>query len=81
MGCFLLCLRKSKKGIQLCREKGLRPTSIGVDTWAVDFVLLDEHDRLVTDAVTYRDPRTDGMMEKVFRYCRERSIIYERTGI
>ncbi|NNU84598.1 rhamnulokinase [Geobacillus sp. BMUD] len=69
-----------KKGIQLCREKGLRPTSIGVDTWAVDFVLLDAHDRLVTDAVAYRDPRTDGMMEKVFEII-EKERLYERTGI
>ncbi|AMQ20568.1 rhamnulokinase [Geobacillus thermoleovorans] len=69
-----------KKGIQLCREKGLRPTSIGVDTWAVDFVLLDERGHRLTDAVAYRDPRTDGMMEKVFDIVGKERL-YERTGI
>ena len=54
--------------------------SVGVDTWGVDFGLLDERGRLLADPVAYRDPRTDGVMD---RFCEKvpRERIYERTGI
>lgn len=69
-----------KQGIHQCVRKGLHPESIGIDTWAVDFVLLDENDQPLTEAVAYRDSRTDGMMEEVFeRVSKER--IYLETGI
>ncbi|WP_080875925.1 rhamnulokinase [Oceanobacillus timonensis] len=67
-------------GIHASRNQGFTPKSIGIDTWAVDFVLLDEQDRLLTDAVSYRDPRTDGMMEEIFqKISKER--LYLETGI
>ena len=54
--------------------------SVGVDSWGVDYVLLDDELRLVGVPVCYRDKRTTGMMERV-----QRSIpteeIYSRTGI
>jgi rhamnulokinase len=69
-----------KKGIKKCNELGIKPESIGIDTWAVDFVLLDENGELLTDAVAYRDDRTDGMMEEVFqKIMKER--LYLETGI
>ncbi|MDC3418045.1 rhamnulokinase [Aquibacillus salsiterrae] len=69
-----------KTGIGRCKSQGFTPVSIGIDTWAVDFVLLDENDQLLTDAVAYRDPRTDGMMEEVFqKVSKER--LYLETGI
>jgi rhamnulokinase len=69
-----------KKGIHKCRDLGIKPESIGIDTWAVDFVLLDENDQPLTEAVSYRDPRTDGMMEEVFKlFSKER--LYLETGI
>ncbi|WP_144549234.1 rhamnulokinase [Bacillus sp. X1(2014)] len=69
-----------KKGLKKCKELGIRPDSIGIDTWAVDFVLLDENDQPLTEAVSYRDPRTDGMMEEVFQlFSKER--LYLETGI
>lgn len=37
------------------------PVSFGVDTWGVDFVLLDQEERLMGEAVAYRDERTQGM--------------------
>ncbi len=46
-----------KIGIKKCRDLAVQPVSIGIDTWAVDFVLLDEQDQLLTEAVAYRDPR------------------------
>ena len=58
-------------------EEGL---SIGIDTWGVDFVLLDSKDRILGKAVSYRDSRTKGIMEKVFRILAKEKI-YEKTGI
>ena len=54
--------------------------SIGIDTWGVDFVLLDSEDKVLGKAVSYRDSRTNGMMEKVFDIL-EKEKIYEKTGI
>jgi rhamnulokinase len=69
-----------KNGLKKCNELGIKPDSIGIDTWAVDFVLLDEKDQPLTEAVSYRDPRTDGMMEQVFeKIMKER--LYLETGI
>jgi rhamnulokinase len=54
--------------------------SVGVDTWGVDYVLLDERLRRVGPAVSYRDRRTTGMMEEVFARIPPEEI-YRRTGI
>lgn len=67
-------------GLNKCKEKGIHPHSLGIDTWAVDFVLLDENDKRLTEAVSYRDPRTDGMMEEVFKLI-PREKLYLETGI
>ncbi len=69
-----------KTGIKKCIDTGIKPDSIGIDTWAVDFVLLDENDEPLTDAVAYRDPRTDGMMEEVFSII-SKERLYLETGI
>ncbi len=69
-----------KTGIKKCKDMGIKPISIGIDTWAVDFVLLDENDELLTDAVAYRDPRTDGMMDEVFKIMMKERL-YLETGI
>ncbi|WP_071392805.1 rhamnulokinase [Bacillus tuaregi] len=69
-----------KNGLKKCKRMGIQPDSIGIDTWAVDFVLLDEQDQRLTDAVSYRDPRTDGMMEEVFKLIPKEDLYFE-TGI
>lgn len=69
-----------QKGVLLCKKKGLIPKSIGIDTWAVDFVLLDKNDELLTDAVAYRDSRTDGIMEEVSKFISKETLYY-KTGI
>jgi len=69
-----------KTGIKKCKEKGITPDSIGIDTWAVDFILLDENDKPLTNAVAYRDSRTDGMMEEVFKTI-SKERLYLETGI
>lgn len=67
-------------GMRKCREIGKIPESVGIDTWGVDFVLLDEQDRLLGKAVGYRDHRTDGMDEEVYKIISEDDL-YARTGI
>ena len=54
--------------------------SLGVDTWGVDYVLLDAERRRVGPAVSYRDGRTRGIMEEVFARIPAEEI-YRRTGI
>ncbi|NLG28173.1 MAG: rhamnulokinase [Chloroflexi bacterium] len=53
---------------------------IGVDTWGVDYALLGKDDALLGNPRNYRDPRTDGVMEKVFARV-PRTEIFEQTGI
>lgn len=67
-------------GMKKCAELGKIPESIGVDTWAVDFVLLDAKDQRLGDAVGYRDHRTQGMDQSVYDVIDEEEL-YLRTGI
>jgi rhamnulokinase len=53
---------------------------IGVDTWGVDYALLGEAGELLENPYHYRDVRTEGAMEEVFRIL-PRETIYETTGI
>ncbi|MCS7112071.1 MAG: FGGY family carbohydrate kinase, partial [Ignisphaera sp.] len=70
-----------KQAIKLAyRKHGNRLISIGVDTWGIDFALLDERGELLGDPHTYRDPRTEGVMEEVLKIV-PREKLYERTGI
>lgn len=54
--------------------------SIGIDTWGVDYALLDSHDQLLGNPRCYRDPRTQGIMEKAFQKIAKEEI-FEQTGI
>ena len=67
-------------GLKKCKELGKIPTSMGIDTWAVDYVLLDENDNVVRPCFGYRDSRTAGMDEEVYKIIPEDKL-YERTGI
>ena len=67
-------------GMKKCRELGKIPVSVGIDTWAVDFVLLDKDDQRIGNAVAYRDDRTKGMDEEVYRTVPEEEL-YASTGI
>ncbi|MEL9939674.1 MAG: rhamnulokinase family protein [Ignisphaera sp.] len=70
-----------KTAIKLAYKRyGKDLVSIGVDTWGIDFALLDERGMLIENPHTYRDPRTEGMMEEVFKRVPKEKI-YERTGI
>ena len=68
------------KAISEAASKGQSVAGIGVDTWGVDFGLLDNNGELLANPVHYRDSRTDGMPEKFFsRMPRERA--YAISGI
>ncbi|MGQ9880289.1 MAG: rhamnulokinase, partial [Armatimonadota bacterium] len=69
------------QGINLTvREYGASVRSVGVDTWGVDFGLLDARGTLLTNPVHYRDHRTDGIMESVQAMVGA-DTIYDATGI
>ncbi len=69
-----------KNGMKKCGEIGKIPVSVSVDTWGVDFVLLDEKDQILGDTVGYRDSRTHGMEKKVGEVISQQDL-YKRTGI
>lgn len=69
-----------KTGIRECKKIGKIPVSMGIDTWAVDYVLLDENDRILGETWGYRDSRTEGMDQKVYEKIPEPEL-YARTGI
>ena len=67
-------------GMKKCVQLGKIPESVGIDTWGVDFVLLDGKDSILGPVVGYRDKRTEGMDNEVFRIIKENDL-YARTGI
>jgi sugar (pentulose or hexulose) kinase len=70
-----------KTGIsKAVRAAGTQVWGIGVDSWGVDFGLLDVDSRLVENPCHYRDSRTNGMPEKAFEIMGKREI-YENTGL
>jgi len=69
----------SAAGNRAC-ELGRRVGSIGVDSWGVDYGLVDAGGELVQDPICYRDPRTQGVMEEVFSRI-SREDLFTRTGL
>ncbi|MBI9070269.1 MAG: rhamnulokinase [Melioribacteraceae bacterium] len=61
-------------------EKNRIIKSVGLDTWGVDFVMLNENDELTEQPIAYRDSRTDGMMELLDKRISKKEI-YNITGI
>lgn len=62
------------------KEAGGPMTSMGIDTWGVDFGLLDKRGELIGNPYHYRDSRTDGMFEEAFRRM-PREKIFSVTGV
>lgn len=56
-----------KAGLKAAASKGYKVRSIGVDTWGVDFGLIDSDGQLLGNPVSYRDGRTAGLADEVFR--------------
>ena len=67
-------------GLKACGAAGKIPVTIGIDTWGVDYVLLDENDQVLGDAVAYRDSRNEGMDLEVSKFITPEAL-YARTGI
>lgn len=69
-----------KAGIDAALEKG-PVESIGLDTWGVDFVLLDENGERCSDAVAYRDARTAGADTEIEASVISFADLYKRVGL
>lgn len=67
-------------GLQKAKKQGIEACTLGVDTWAVDYVLLNDEGNRVQEVYAYRDRRTDGMMEEVAKYISPQTV-YDKTGI
>ena len=72
--------REIVNGMKRCRQLNKIPVSMSIDTWAVDYVLLDAQDRVLGDTYGYRDSRTAGMDAQVYQLIPEEEL-YRRTGI
>ena len=69
-----------KAGLKACKETGKIPETVAVDTWGVDYALLDENKQLIMPVVSYRDSRTEGIPEEVDKII-PREELFKRTGI
>lgn len=67
-------------GLKKCKEVGKVPEYMGIDTWGVDYVLLDKDDKVLGKTYGYRDKRTDDMDLEVAK-CIPISELYARNGI
>ena len=72
--------RQVVRGLERCRELSKIPDSVGIDTWAVDFLLLDQEGKPLGDSVAYRDGRTQGMDHAVEELISPEEL-YAHTGI
>ncbi len=75
-----LLFKEIINGLKVAKEKDCIPVSIGVDTWAVDYALLDKDNKLIGDVFSYRDSRTKQAADDVHRIISFKKL-YERTGI
>ena len=77
----LVMYQELLKGLDLAKEKfGSEYSGISIDTWGVDYVLLDSDDRILGYPYHYRDDRNDPAMEASFDIVKKEDL-YNRTGI
>lgn len=69
-----------KAGIKACKNVGKIPTTIAIDTWGVDYVLLDENKNEIKPAFCYRDSRTSASIPQVEDIISQPDL-YSKTGI
>ncbi len=67
-------------GIKKCKKIGKIPKSIAIDTWGVDYVLLDENKKEIKPCFCYRDSRTNGVIDEAESIISP-SRLYSKTGI
>ncbi|MBP2655539.1 MAG: Rhamnulokinase [Firmicutes bacterium] len=68
------------KGLQAAKAAGIEECTLGFDTWAVDYVLVDENGNRVQEVYAYRDDRTKTAIEEVAQHI-SLNEIYQKTGI
>lgn len=68
------------KGLEVVKSLGHNSCTVGIDTWAVDYVLLDEQGNRLQEVIAYRDQRTQHTIEKVTKQLSKEKL-YEKTGI
>ena len=69
-----------KKGIAKCKEIGKIPCTVAIDTWGVDYVLLDEDKQEIMPVISYRDSRTNAVVDEVESLIFPAQL-YAKTGI
>ena len=69
------------KGLQVVGKRGLDITSIGIDTWGVDFVFIGDDDAILRNPVAYRDPHTFAAFDDYLTNVMDRKAVYDITGI
>jgi len=78
---FHKLLSEIKTGIgKAAKSAGAQVWGIGIDSWGVDFGLLDTDGKLIENPYHYRDGQTNGITEKAFKMMSKREI-YENTGL
>ena len=69
------------RGLKEVARRGITLTSIGIDTWGVDFVFVGDDGALLRNPMAYRDPHTFGRMEEYLENVVSRREVYDITGI
>ena len=69
------------RALRQVKTEGIEIQSIGIDTWGCDFAFFGADGQLLSLPYCYRDPHTDGAMERFFEDCMPQQQVYERTGI
>ena len=76
----VLCIfNELKKGLREVAARGYQIESISTDSWGTDYVYVGAHEPMITCPYHYRDPRTDGVMERAFTVV-PAELIYLETG-
>jgi rhamnulokinase len=68
------------RGLGEARRLGITACTVGIDTWGVDYALIDRDGARIQEVFSYRDQRTEGVLEAIEAVLPRKSI-YEKTGI
>ena len=69
------------RGLKEVAQRGLKITSIGIDTWGVDFVMIGDDGAILRNPRAYRDPITFEAMDDYLKHVISRKEVYDITGI